>query len=123
MQVSGVPLAACQAMSVTRVGFGRVGAPHDNRQGATIAQPVPGPPAQSRDTATGTAEHGRTGAVAWRHHTAGPGPATAVTRHHHRAAGPRRAGSGSGTLFSSGQEHRRVKVIRPFPPWPCGPFP
>ncbi len=52
MQVPGVPLAACRAMSVTRVGFGRVGAPRGNRQGATIAQPVLGMPAQSRDTTT-----------------------------------------------------------------------
>ena len=52
MQVPAVFLAACRAMSVTRVGSGRVGTPRGNRQGATIAQPVPGMPAQSRDTTT-----------------------------------------------------------------------
>ena len=64
MQVPGVLLAACQTMSVTRVGFGRVGASRGNRQGATIAQPVPGPLAWLRDTATGTAEHAPASAVA-----------------------------------------------------------
>lgn len=52
MQVSGVPLAACRAMSVTRVGSGRAGAPRGNRQGATIAQPVPGMSAQLRGITT-----------------------------------------------------------------------
>lgn len=70
MQVPAVFLAACQAMSVTRVGSGCVGAPRGNRQGATIAQPVPGPPAWLRDTTTGTAEHAPATAVAWHHHRA-----------------------------------------------------
>lgn len=64
MQVPAVFLAACRAMSVTRVGFGRVGAPRGNRQGAAIAQPVPGTLAWLRDTATGTAEHAPASAVA-----------------------------------------------------------
>ncbi len=70
MQVPAVFLAACRAMSVTRVGFGRVGAPRGNRQGATIAQPVPGTLAWLRDTTTGTAEHAPATAVAWHHHRA-----------------------------------------------------
>ena len=92
MQVPGVLLAACRAMSVTRVGSGRVGAPRSNRQGAAIAQPVPGTLAWLRDTTTGTAEHAPATAVARHRHAADPGPATAVAwpsaRHHHRAVCP-----------------------------------
>ena len=68
---------------------------------------------RSQRTAIGKAQLSRNRSRARWHSHATPPPCSL----------PRRVGSGSGTLLSSEREHRRVKAIRPFPPWPCGPFP
>lgn len=126
VQVPGVPLVACQAMSVMRVGSGcvrggvawlsarlnyRAVSPWRVGDGSTMANQV------------GAAAPWRAGGVPGNNASTKPTPGASV-----RLGAPppcplpqpRQTGFAP---LSPEQERRRVRAIRPFPPWPCGPFP
>lgn len=96
-----------------RVGPGHAGATMANQVGAAYGR------SRVRLGLAGSTFHRN----AWEQPTPGaPRRFRVVSEGARPSIGSGRARSAS-MLLSPEQERRRVRAIRPFPPWPCGPFP